>query len=248
MVALAILGFGLVVLMRSATRSIYSAEEAHMMGVVTDLARGKMYDIEEKLLKEGFTDTDQSQENQTFAEEGWPDVRYSYKVEQVELPSFDTLTQMTVEHAKNGSGSGSGSGSALGSAIAGLGSSNPMGDSMLGGMLGMLGGGKDISSAQGGAFIQAQFQMVQETLKVSIRKVTLTVNYKALGQDQDMTVVAFFTDPAAMDKVLNGLGSQDLPEDGTGSGSGSGRGSGKGSGSGSSGGPVIRPPTGSGGK
>src|SRR5262249_37797175 len=117
MVALAILGFGLVVLMRSATRSIYSAEEAHMMGVVTDLARGKMYDIEEKLIKEGFTDTDQSQENQTFADEGWADVRYSYKVEQVELPSFDTLTQMTVEHAKNGSGSGSGS--ALGSAMAG---------------------------------------------------------------------------------------------------------------------------------
>ena len=32
-----------------------------MMGIATDLARGKMYDIEEQLLKDGFTDTDQSQ-------------------------------------------------------------------------------------------------------------------------------------------------------------------------------------------
>ena len=46
-----------------------------MMGVVTDLARGKMYDIEEMLLKDGFTDTD-SVRRETRAvrstDEGWP--------------------------------------------------------------------------------------------------------------------------------------------------------------------------------
>ena len=47
-----------------------------MIGVATDLARGKMYDIEEMLLKDGFTDTDQSRGRPTSAssDEGWPNV------------------------------------------------------------------------------------------------------------------------------------------------------------------------------
>jgi hypothetical protein len=43
--------------------------------------------------------------------------------------------------------------------------------------------------------------------------VTLTVKRKVLGRDREMKVVAFFTDAAAMDKVLNGMGSQELPEE-----------------------------------
>jgi hypothetical protein len=35
--------------MKAAAGNIASSEEAHMMGVATDLARGKMYDIEEIL-------------------------------------------------------------------------------------------------------------------------------------------------------------------------------------------------------
>ena len=63
MFALALLGLALVVLIKSAASSIFNAEQAHMMGVATDLARGKMYEIEEMLLKDGFTDTDQSQDD-----------------------------------------------------------------------------------------------------------------------------------------------------------------------------------------
>ncbi|MCX5741962.1 MAG: type II secretion system protein, partial [Proteobacteria bacterium] len=91
MIGLALLGFALTVLINSAAQSIFASQEAQMMGVVTDLARGKMYDIEEKLLKDGFTETDQSEDNQSFSEEGWPEIHYDYKVQQVELPSFDTL-------------------------------------------------------------------------------------------------------------------------------------------------------------
>jgi hypothetical protein len=46
-----------------------------------------------------------------------------------------------------------------------------------------------------------------------------------MGSTREMRVVAFFTDAAAMDKSLQGLGSQEIPEAGAGSGSGSGRGS-----------------------
>jgi len=89
-------------------------------------------------------------------------------------------------------------------------------------------GSADINSSIGGAFIQSQYTMFQQILKVTIRKVSLTVNYQVMGSDRDLKVVQFLTDAAAMDKVLNGLGSQELPAAGAGSGSGSGRGSGTG--------------------
>src|SRR5438067_13366872 len=112
MFALALLGFALVVLVRSTAHTIQSAENAHMLGIATDLARGKMYDIEEKEIKEGFTDSDQSQLDwKGFEEEGWPQIQYRYKIEHVEMPSFDDLAQLTKGHAAaTGLGSAFGSG------------------------------------------------------------------------------------------------------------------------------------------
>jgi len=111
---------------------------------------------------------------------------------------------------------------------------------------GASGGGKgsaDIASGLGASFVQGQYSMFQQILKVTIRKVSLTVKWQVMGTDRDMKVVAFFTDAAAMDKVINGMGAQDL-DDKNAAGSGSNRGSGSGSGSSSPGG--GRPPAGGG--
>jgi len=225
MIGLGILGFSLMVLIKSASGTMLTAARAQMLGVVTELSRSKMYDIEETLMKDGFTETDQSEENKDFTEEGWPKIKYSYKVEQVELPSWESLQELSQDR-----GSGSGSGSSAGN-------SSAFQDSALGGMLSQLGGGfgggggggggGDIDAKQGASFIQGQYSMVSEVLKVSIRKVTLVVSYSLTNDPETMTTVAFFTDAQAMDKVLAGLGSTDLEE--TGSGSGSGSGSGRGS-------------------
>ena len=242
MIGLALLGLGLTVLIKSAAGNIFNAQQAHMMGIATDLARGKMYDIEEKLLKDGFTDSDQSQPDpKPFDDEGWPTIFYSYKVEPVDMPSWDDLQALAKGHAiAMGSGS-AGSGSA-GSGSSGYEFGSGSGDmlsnfqnSALGGMVGMMGmfggkgGGPDLASAQGGVFIQMYYQLFQQILKVSIRKVTLTVTWKVLGHDRDMKVVAFFTDAVAMDKVLGGLGTQPLSGSGSGSSSGSSSGSNQGS-------------------
>jgi hypothetical protein len=190
-----------------------------------------MYDLEDKLIKDGFSDTEQHEEDQKFTDEGWPSIEYSYKVEEVELPGWDQLQKLAQCHAaKAGSGSagGSGSGSASGS-----GADSDEGcfeNSALGGMMAQFsgfgggGGGKgsaDIGSAVGASFVQGQYQMFQQILKVSIRKVTLTVKWQVMGSDRDMKVVQFLTDAAAMDKVINGLGSQDLDDVNTGTGNGS---------------------------
>lgn len=222
MFGLALLGLGLTVLIKSAAGDIFNAQQAHMIGVVTDLARGKMYDIEDKLLHDGFSDTEQHEDDQSFSDEGWPQIHYSYKVELVELPGFEQLQALIA---------GTGSGSARGSVGSASGDEAPGGfeNSMLGGMLsqfgGLGGGGKgsaDINASIGGAFVQSQYTMFQQILKVTIRKVSLTVNYQVMGSDRDFKVVQFLTDAAAMDKVLNGMGAQELPPAGSGSGSGSG--------------------------
>lgn len=253
MFALALLGLALVVLIKSSSSSIFNAEQAHMLGVATDLGRGEMYEIEETLLKNGFSDTDQSQDDfKGFDDQGWPQIKYSYKVEVVEMPSFDQLQALATGH---GSAAGSGFGSsALGSAGSGSGSAFTLGqnsvdplntfqNSALGGMMSMMGGmgmgssaatSNGVEGSQAGALIQSQYTMFQQILKVSVRKVTLKLKWQVLGYDRDLTFVAFYTDPSAMDQVLSGAGAQDLGDTsgGSGSSSGSGRGSGSGSGSG----------------
>jgi general secretion pathway protein I len=244
MFGLALLGLGLTVLIKSAASNIFNAQQAHLMGVVSDLARGKMYDIEDKLIKDGFSDTEQHEEDQTFDEEGWPAIHYSYKIELVELPNFDSLQAIMQGSGSAGSGA---SGDKAGSGDGAAGPAGAFGDSMLGGMLSQFGGlgggsrggaggkaGGDINASIGSSFIQSQYSMFQEILKVTIRKVTLTVNWQVMGHDRDMKVVQFLTDAGSMDKVLQGIGSKDL-DTGSGSGSGSG-GTGGGRGSGSSGG------------
>jgi general secretion pathway protein I len=234
MIGLALLGLALTVLIKSAAGNIFNAQQAHMIGVVTDLARAKMYDIEDKLIKDGFSDTEQAEDGKTFEEEGWPQVKYAYKVEVVELPGWDQLQALAQGHA----GSGAGSGSSAGSDDGGFGNS-AFSNSALGGMLsqfGGLGGGTsgkgsgDVGAAAGASFVQGQYAMFQQILKVTIRKLTLTVSWQVMGSDRDMKIVAFFTDAAAMDKVISGMGSQDLDDKNAGSGSGSNRNNGGGGG------------------
>jgi hypothetical protein len=107
-----------------------------------------------------------------------------------------------------GSGSGSGSGEEEGG----------FENSALGGMLSMMGGfggdggSGDVEDAQTASFISGQYTLVQQVLKVSIRKVTLIVWWDVMGRQRELKTVAFFTDAGAMDKVMMGLGSSDLDD------------------------------------
>src|SRR6476659_2857455 len=100
MIGLALLGFALTVLIKSAAGNIFNARQAQMMGVGTDLARAKMYDIEEELIKDGFSDTGLANADDTctdykpFDDEGWPNVQWCAKIEQVELPARAKLQAM----------------------------------------------------------------------------------------------------------------------------------------------------------
>ncbi len=199
MIALAILGLALVMLIKSVATNVAASSSSYYMGVVTDLARGKMYDLEEQLLDEGFQDAEQEEEGD-FDEEGYPRVKWKALIEPVELPSYDKLMALA-----NGGGEGSGSGSGDGTAA-----TDKFQSSALGGMMGMFGGGgggaDSAQEAQTGGFIQAQYALIQNVLKASIRKITLTVSWSTGIHDEQIEVILYVTDPAGMQKTLGSLG------------------------------------------
>jgi len=191
MLALGILFAGLVVLIKSTAENIATAQDAHALGVATELARGKMYDIEEILLDEGFQELDQKLDGD-FDEEGWRGYTWDAVIEKIELPTMNALSAMD---AAGEEGTEPGGGILSGGALGGIGS-------MLG-MAGPGGAGGDAQSMATGGFIASQFELFSQVLEASIRKVTLTVHWKVLGDKKELEVVCYFTDPAAMNQVIS---------------------------------------------
>jgi len=206
MLALAILGLSLVVLVRSVAGNITAAQDSFYIGVATDLARGKMYDIEEHLAQEGFQETEEEEEGD-FSDEGWPAIKWKYLIEPVELPNIDTLMNLSQEQPGEGGGSGSGSGEGE----EGQSDLDKFQSSALGGMLGMLGMGGGATDSGGNAgntagFLQMGYPMVQQVLKASIRKISLTIDYDNGFHKETFKIILYVTDPAGMNKAMGAIG------------------------------------------
>lgn len=192
MLALSILAVALVGLIGRTTSNIRISEEVAMQGVVTELVRGKMYDIEEELLRDGFQELDQSSEGE-FDEEGWPAIRWEAKVEKIELPNLGSLESMGQGEGQAGEGGEAGAGGMLGGLLS------------MGGM-GGTGGGDDGTGDMSMEFISSQYEILREVMEQAIRKVTLTATWKVGNEDKEMVVACYFTDPAAIGRVLPGAG------------------------------------------
>jgi hypothetical protein len=198
MIALAILGMALVLLIKSVATNIAASSSSYYMGVVADLSRGKMYDLEEELLDEGFQEGVQEEEGD-FDDEGYPRIKWKAIIEPAELPTYDKLMAL----ANGGAGAGSGSGGEAGDGTA---ATDKFQSSALGGMMSMFGGGGGAAdSAQGaqtGGFIQAQYTLIQNVLKASVRRITLTVSWSTGIHDEQVDFILYVTDPAGMQKAL----------------------------------------------
>jgi general secretion pathway protein I len=199
MIALAILGMALVLLIKSVATNIAASSSSYYMGVVADLSRGKMYDLEEQLLDEGFQEGVQEEEGD-FDDEGYPRIKWKAIIEPAELPTYDKLMAL----ANGGAGAGSGSGGEDGDGTA---ATDKFQSSALGGMMSMFGGGggdaaDSAQGAQTGGFIQAQYTLIQNVLKASVRKITLTVSWSTGIHDEQVDFILYITDPAGMQKAL----------------------------------------------
>src|SRR5262245_2320514 len=85
MLALAVLGVGLIALLGITSRDVRASYRAKQLTIATGLARSKMYDIEEELLRTGFQDTAEHMEGD-FADDAQPKFKWSAEIEKVYLP------------------------------------------------------------------------------------------------------------------------------------------------------------------
>lgn len=86
MVALGILAVALVVLLEVQASSLLMAQQARALTVATQLARGKMYDCQEKLRKDGFPIGDFHQ-NGNFGDEGYEKFTWECHAYPFEMPA-----------------------------------------------------------------------------------------------------------------------------------------------------------------
>jgi general secretion pathway protein I len=183
MVSLAVLAVALVFLLELSARHVRAAHEVKMMTVATALARGKMLDIEEDLLHEGFQEMAETLDGD-FDDEGYPKITWEALIEKVELPEAGELAN-GAQQAKPGE----------------------EGESPLTGFLPPSGNATgDAMAAMGAGQVLAMFPLFKPVLEQAIRKVTLTVKWKIGSQEESMVVVCYFTDPKAVDTAFGGLG------------------------------------------
>ena len=214
MIALAILGMSLTMLVRSIAGNIGAAQQSMYMGLVADLGRGKMYDIEEHLAQEGFKDTEEHEEGE-FDDEGWPAIKWEYRVSPVELPSLEKL--LGQDQGKPGSGSGSGEdadgdGAPDPDRLAAFqkGGIGQLIDTFTGGFGGDTGGDALGGAGSGGGanlgMISMIYPIVQDTLKKSIRKIVLTIRWDTGFEAEHIDFVMYVTDQVAMCKSMSMIG------------------------------------------
>jgi general secretion pathway protein I len=196
MVAIAILGLTLTVILSAQGGLAASNRSAANMGQAVQLARCKMTELEEQLLKLGYQEIDQLENGVACCQDSTPEgFTCDTKVEKVEMPNMNT-----------GNSLGDG-GTLMGASSALLGQQNAAGGPGLdlnvdGGLQG-LGGQLASQFGAGGAGAEGLLGMVMGMLypsikpmyEASIRRVTVTVRWKEGPNARELPVTQFVTNP-----------------------------------------------------
>jgi general secretion pathway protein I len=192
LVAIAILGLGLTVILSSQVGLFSGASRGQHLSMASNLVRCKMSEVELTLLKDGYPLTDQSDEgdccedDSSGAGEGFS---CSWKIERVELPTppemgmadggletdnLGPLGKLAEVEATQGASLGDNPdiGSLAETFTEGSGSSGIA--SMVMGMV---------------------YPQLKPMLEASIRKVTVTISWKEGKNSRDLQVVQYLTDP-----------------------------------------------------
>ena len=250
MVAIAILGLVLTVILSAQGGLAASNRSASNMGQAVSLGRCKMTEIEEKLLKLGYPELDAIDPGMPCCEDEKSDIyTCDTRVEKIEMPNFQSGNSLGDGGALVGPGAAAAGGTA---GIPGL--VNPAGSS--GGLsldvdAGLAGIGSSLQSQiGGGAGTQGLLSMVMGILypaikpmyEASIRRISVTVKWKEGSNERELPIVQYVTNPQrggfAGSALLPDGGSMDFAAPGTAPTGSAGS-------SGSSGG-TTRPGTGTG--
>jgi len=86
MVAVAILGLGLTAILSAQAGAFASSAHARNISIATGLARCKMSEVEEHLMRDGFQELDENETGPCCEGDETPNIRCAWKVEKPELP------------------------------------------------------------------------------------------------------------------------------------------------------------------
>jgi general secretion pathway protein I len=194
MVAVSILGLGLVTLLTAQTGLFSSSRRAATMSEAIGLARCKMSEIEEHLLREGYQLTAEEEEGPCCEDEDSA-LRCKWTIESVTLPELGTM------------GGDAGTGDSMGGmTLEGLGSAKDdlaQGDTAgaVSSIQDMMGSGVAAGGPSMGAGALAPLAMgmiypqLKAMLEASIRKVTVRVIWLEGKTERDITVSQYVTNP-----------------------------------------------------
>ncbi len=206
MVAVSILGLALTVILSAQGGLAASNKMAANMGLATSLARCKMTELEERLMKLGYPELDQIDAQMQCCEGvETPNFTCDTRVEKVMLPNPPDNTLGDGGFMASPSGSGPGGIAGL-PPIPGLAGSNPAGSGQLSldmdaglqnmgtqlqGQLSAMGGAQGLLSMVMGIVYPSLKPMMEN----SIRRLTVKVKWKEGPNEKEFAVVQYVTNP-----------------------------------------------------
>ena len=210
MVAVAILGLALTVILSAQTGLYASSGYAQHLSIATGLARCRMTEVEERLFKLGFPELDTNDDGACCDDSSRQDFTCKWKIEKVILPEMNMSSgdggSMSALSALTG-----GLGAAPGAGTTGVlgGTSGPLGalsqlasgaafstDAGMSGIASQLGAGASAASGLAPMAMSFVYPTLKPLLEASIRKITVSVNWHDGLRERDLSIVEFITHPS----------------------------------------------------
>lgn len=217
MVAVAILGLALTVIL-SAQAGLYSSGNyARNISQATGLARCKMTELEERLLKLGYPLVSESDEGPCCDDDTrQTSMRCSWKVETVTLPEPVGMETLLGEGKFDSSMGPLGALANLGQNPSMVAEAGDAGISSLAGALSASSGGGSMGAAALAPLVMGMvYPQLKPMLEASIRKVTVKVSWKEGKLTREFEIVQYVTNPmqgglmpgeAGLDALIPGMG------------------------------------------
>jgi general secretion pathway protein I len=192
LMAIAILGLGLTVLLGAQTGLFANAKRAERLSLATNVARCRMSELELELLQKGYPLIDQESEGDCCMGEPDGDFRCSWKIQRVELPESSGM-----EGGDTDGGVGSENTGALGALM----DIQEKGSSAFGEGSDITSLAENLGSASTGTdglvsmVMGFVYPSLKPMLEASIRKIVVTVSWKEGVRERTLVVTQFVTDP-----------------------------------------------------
>ncbi len=202
MVAIAILGLVLTVILSAQGGLAASNRSAANMGQAVSLGRCKMTELQEKMLKLGYPELDAIEPGVPCCEDETHEVfSCDTRIEKIEMPNFQSGNSLGDGGALVGPGSDPAGTASIPGFVNPAGSSGGLNLDVDAGLAGI--GSSLQSQIGGGAGTQGLLSMVMGILypaikpmfEVSIRRLSVTVKWKEGPNDRELALVQYITNP-----------------------------------------------------